>query len=218
MYTTNDYEFEMDVLASYLVSLFYKSKKNYSCTRPKIFKLLALNSLCNINHPELLNTLYVDDEIITTKVPSLVTFINRDVYIKYPFCDDKKKFLDQFDEDVKIPNMFNNRLNRCELDVNSKKILEDIFRNFASYPIGDLNKMINEILPLIKEIVKTKSDYFYNHYKKEKYELIFSYYNTNEKYKDNEVFLFLKTHILNEIENTKDKFDKNLSKQLTKKL
>ena len=65
MYTTNDYEFEMDVLASYLISLFYKSKKNYSCTRQKIFKLLALNSLCNINHPELLNTLYVDDEIVS---------------------------------------------------------------------------------------------------------------------------------------------------------
>ena len=213
MYTTNDYEFEMDVLASYLVSLFYKSKKNYSCTRQKIFKLLALNSLCNINHPELLNTLYVDDEIITTKDPSLVLFINRDVYIRYPFCDDKKKFLDQFDEDVKIPNMFNNRLNRCELDVNSKKILEDIFRNFASYPIGDLIKMINEILPLIKEIVKTKnyilkeSNYLYNHYKKEKYELIFSYYNTNEKYKDNEVFLFLKKNILNQIGNKKDKYD-----------
>ena len=198
--TTNT-NYELEAMASYLVSLFYKSKKNYSCTRSKIGKLLVLNTLCNIDNQNLLNTLYISDESIYTYEPSLLEFIYRDVYIKYPFCDDKKPFTELFDESVVIPNMFQIRLDRYELDDNSKRILEDIFRNFASYPLGDLNKMIKEIIPLIVGSTNTKVE-DKNHIK-ENYKF-FKNNRINELYKDNKIYSFLKYHIL---ENPKNKYD-----------
>lgn len=206
-------DYELEALTSYLVSLFYKSKKKYSCTRQKIGKLLALNTLCNIYNSKILDTLYIDDESIYTSFPGMLDFIYRDIYIKYPVSDDKKEFIEPFDESIKIPDMFKTRIDRYKLDDDSKKMLEDIFRKFASYPTSDLNKMINEILPIIKQIKRIKnyiqkeSDYFYNHYNKQKYELIFRNSKINEQCSNNKIFLFLKENILNQIENKKEKYD-----------
>lgn len=132
--------------ANYLIQLFYKTEKRYSCTRTKIGKLLSILAF----------KYAVQDEISIfpweiyrypkcgTSIAWLNTCIDRDVYLNYPYVDSKKRISKkELNENVDIPNGYkeiSNLLSRIKNDI------EDVFFAFGAYSQVDLSEELNPIV------------------------------------------------------------------------
>ena len=164
-------------MASYLASLFYKSGCIYSANRTKIMNLLTISFLCNKDNPELSKILCIGDDRIGIPLKYYFDVIMRDLYLRPQYKDDNKEYTNDFNETVKVPNVYLQGIRIWPLDDETKYRLEEIFRNFAGYRSHEVSKMLNDIIPLIKK------------------DKIHIGYNSKIKYKDNKVFNFIKTKL-----------------------
>lgn len=196
---------EIEKLACYLISLFYKTNRKYFCSRPKINRLLTIYKLSSINFDPDCFHYYFKVDAPYMIIGGFVYLIDRDVYFNFGtvnnriqlMSEDNKEFFDgKFNEIDSITNPY--RVNENDINDMKKNLLEIIFRKFASYSVGDLGKMINELhhsIPFEKRVDET--NYVYNHLESNKFiEFLNSKYN-NELYQNNEVFKFIKI-IVNE--------------------
>lgn len=193
-------------LACYLISLFYKSGCIYFCSRPKINRLLTIYKLASISFNEDCFKYGFNIDSTYIFVGSYIYMIERDVYyncnydengkLVYLSNDNKDFYNGNFTHNSTIPNWYH----MDEYDINSsqKRLLEIIFRKFASYSVGDLGMMIDELHHNIP--FERKNDEFgfaFNYLDKEKLKQFLNSESNNELYKNNEVFNFAKI-IVNE--------------------
>lgn len=71
--------------------------------------------------------------------------------------------------------------------------MEAIFRKFGSYPISDLAKMLNELhhnIPFEKKV--DEFNFVYNYLDSDKFLEFLNSEHSNNLYKDNEIFNFIK--------------------------
>ena len=197
--------FQIEAESAYLAKLFFKSGKTYSATRPKINHLLVINSLCNIDHPELLDALYIDEEEILIPIFYNSTVIYRDCYINYKYNDDKKRYIGNFDADVKVPKYLDKYISLTwyPFDKITTNLLEEIFREFASYKSSDLGEMLHELIPLIKNKDLNFIDRI-------NYENTFKNNSVKNQYKNNKIFMFISNYV--------SSLDKNIIKNSNQKV
>lgn len=167
---------QIESRASYLASLFYKSGCIYRANRTKIMNLLTINLLCDTENPELSKALCIGDDRVGIPLKYYFDVIMRDLYLNLQYKDDNKEYTNDFDEAVKVPNVYLQRMKFCPLDNVTKNRLEDIFRNFASYKSYEVSKMLNDMIPLIKK------------------DKIHIGYNSKIKYQDNKVFNYISSY------------------------
>ena len=193
-------------LACYLISLFYKSNCIYFCSRPKINRLLTIYKLASINFDKDCFKYSINIDAPYICIANFIYLIDRDVYLNIELdnkfklihlSQDNKEFYNgDFTADNAIPNWYH--FDESEINSNQKRLLEILFRKFASYSVGDLAKMIDELHHNIP--FERKSDEFgfaFNYLDKEKLKQFLNSESNNDLYKNNEVFNFVKV-IVNE--------------------
>ena len=213
-------------LACYLISLFYKSNCIYFCSRPKINRLLTIYKLASVDVDENCFKYSINIDAPYIFVANFVYLIDRDVYLNIKLDDkfklihlsqDNKEFYTgDFTSDQTIPNWYH--INENEINSNKKRLLEIIFRKFASYSVGDLAKMIDELHHNIPfERKKDEFEFAFNYLNKEKLKQFLNSDSNNELYKKNEVFKFVKI-IVNEYipDNIFDKENKGVANKVLK--
>ena len=205
--------FEINELACYLVSLFYKTNCKYFCTRPKIKRLLTIYKLSSINFdPDCFHYIFFVDDQQMTITSYISSIVERDVYFNIGtvngklqiMSEDNREFFDEnFSETISVPNKY--IVNENEIDKIKRDLLEIIFRKFGSYSSRELNDMLDEFsheIPFEQKVDETNFTYDYldpNKFMK----FLNSEYNSS-LFQNNEVFNFIKI-IVNEFK--LDNFD-----------
>lgn len=131
--------------ANYLILLFYKTNKRYSCTRTKIGKLLSILAFkyARINHRVFWDKIY--------KYPGCGTYIEnlegicqRDVYFQLYYEDDNKEIpLEEIDKNIIAPmedKDFTCISSWVRMDI------EDVFHKFGAYSQERLGECLNPIV------------------------------------------------------------------------
>jgi len=134
----------------YLISLYYKTDCKYSCTWPKINKLLTIYTICNIVEIPITHKFFcITDDYIGFK-DTVLLFPMLDVYTK-PYCeDDGLEINDPLNDNTTIPPFYKKRIDNITLLYESdKKILEQIFRKFGAYDIHKLASKIDELKTIL---------------------------------------------------------------------
>lgn len=210
---------EIEELACYLVSMFYKTDRKYFCTRPKIKRLLTIYKLSAINFDSdcFHYIFYADDQQVTLS-SSVSAFVDRDVYFNLGtvngkteiISEDNKEFFDgNFNETVSILNKY--IVNENEIDKIKRDLLEAIFRKFGSYSSRDLNNMLNEFSHEISfEKRVDENAYIYFYLDPNKFMQFLNSEHNNNLYQNNELFNFIKI-IVNEFKSNDFDNDKTLN-------
>ena len=133
----------------YLIQLFYKTGKKYSCTQTKLGKLLSILAFKYARNEQLLfnESISKYPPHCGTLIEDLV-FIPKDIYIRDLDVEDpdKLKIINEpFDDKAEIPN---NYMDINNLSDQVKKDIEDLFRLFGSYPASKLGEYLNPIVEL----------------------------------------------------------------------
>lgn len=210
---------EVDKLACYLVSLFYKTDRKYFCNRLKIKKLLTIYKLSAINFDSdcFHYIFYVDDQQVSLS-GYVSCIVDRDVYFNIGTVngktqiksEDNKEFFDgNFNETVSVPNKY--IVNENEIDKIKRDLLETIFRKFGSYSFRDLDDMLNEFsheIPFERRVDET--DFVYDYLDSNKFMQFLNSEHNNNLYQNNELFNFIKI-IVNEFKSNDFDNDKTLN-------
>lgn len=199
-------------LVSYLISLFYETDCKYYCYRTKINRLLVIYKLCVLKYnKDVLN----DNFFITDQgmwFSGLVSYIDRDEYLKKCVEEDNKPINDEFKYSLYTP-VYRYNFN-CEISEQSKILLEMIFRKFGNYNRVDLENQLQQIKEIMPKMKVIDGNPVY-HLRKEHF-VRFIYNLDSDLYKDNEVLRFIKN-----FDNTNINmfYDENLeSEELTNKI
>ena len=130
---------------NYLIQLFYKTGKKYSCTRTKLGKLLTIASFVYARKNEVLfsEAIYKYNNC-GTSINTLTLFIEREVYLELEYNDNKQYIDDCFDNNIEIPKFYSEIY---DVDAELRNVIEKVFRHFGSYTASDLGELI---VPIIK--------------------------------------------------------------------
>lgn len=175
-------------LVSYLISLFYKTDCKYYCYRTKINRLLVIYKLCTLkyNKDVLTNNFFITDQGMCFS--GLVSYIDKDEYLKDCVMEDNKPINDEFKDSFYTP-VYRYNFN-CEISEQSKILLEMIFRKFGNYNRVDLENQLQQIQKIMPKTKVIDVNPVY-HLKKEHF-VRFIYNLDSDLYKDNEVLKFIK--------------------------
>lgn len=159
-YTKEEQMKELNVnlkdITYYLIQLFYKTGKEYSCTQTKLGKILSI-----LAFRYALNGQKLFKEIIYKYHPQCgtlikdLTFVPKTIYTRELVLQNPDRvsvIRDIFDENTSIPYPYN------EVDSLPLSIEEDIinaFRHFGSYPADELGRLLN---PIVDKIVDVTGD------------------------------------------------------------
>lgn len=204
---------------SYLISLYYKTDCQYSCTRPKINRLLTIYVLCNVKKTPITHKIFcITSDYIGLKVLPRVIPISS-IYQRLEYKDNQKEILLPLKEKVEIPPYYQRMIDEItSLDDSDKELLEQIFRKFGSYDIISLAPNIDKL----KNIIPFEIDWNYGANLDTNTFINFLKENKN-KYLDNDVLNFIKIHhgiypfkikkiFKNQIQNNKQKQKEQLKK------
>lgn len=169
----------------FLLTLFFKTERKYTCTKVKTSQLLTIIALDYANNGDKLFDTDIfkseDDEIY---ISSLVGLSKRE-YIGAINQNDDNQYIDADLDDSKeylVPFVY-----RCNtVDENLKEKTISVFRHFGAYSQEDLATMINPILNKI-----TNEDGMVNLTKASSI--------INETNEDNEVVKYLKANCINNV-------------------
>lgn len=129
---------------NYLIQLFFKTGKKYSCTRTKLGKLLTIASFVYARKNEVLfSEAICKYNNCGTLINALTLFIEREVYLELEYVDNKQYIDACFDNDIEIPKFYSEV---CDVDIELRKVLENVFRHFGSYTASDLGELIVPII------------------------------------------------------------------------
>lgn len=129
---------------NYLIELFYRTNKKYTCTRTKLGKLLSIVAFkYAMEDKKLFNeTIYKYNDcgcvILELKI------LNRDIYIQNEYFDNNEKIneKDLVLEDIKLPNIY---LNSEKVNKEIKESIKEVFLEFGAYSTRKLSKLLDEI-------------------------------------------------------------------------
>lgn len=189
MEETNYTETELQDMAAYLISLYYKTDCKYNCSRPKINRLLTIYLLCNINKKPITKNIfcitnsYIGLSGMFTYVPVL------EPYTKFEYKDDRLEIIEDFNDQAPIPPLYKRLIDVIELSKAQKKLLEKIFRKFASYDINSLAEKVNEFKRIIP--FKTHEDYRASLRGED---LLYFLQQNKNNYLENEILTFIKEY------------------------
>lgn len=130
--------------ANYLIECFNATGQAYSCSRTKIGKLLSIVAFLYAQRDILLfdEAIYKYDGCGTT-IEELKSFIDRDVYIKFFYADNKQPI------NMASAKVHLEGLTEINLSPEIKRDIEAVFSKFGSFIPFDLGKCIN---PIVKHI------------------------------------------------------------------
>lgn len=145
---------DIESCSKYLISRFFKTGCKYKCYRSKINGLLTIFELCRMKHIDKSNDYYnfkIDINNNMYGFPFVFDKLEKDLYY-YWLCvdEDGQKINDNFDETIEVPQEY--VVNPLEVGFYSKKILDEIFRNFGNYSRYDLDRALIEILKKVPTI------------------------------------------------------------------
>lgn len=131
-------------LCCFLITLFYKTERKYSCCRTKVGKLLSILAFkYAMNNEKLFNErIYKYDEC-GTAIEKTGAILYRDEYYEYTYYDGQKKIYDMFNESVELPTRWKREIN-IPLTVMVDTV--DVFRKFGAYSKTDLSEVLNPIV------------------------------------------------------------------------
>lgn len=139
-------EERVEECANYLIQLFYKTDKRYSCTRTKIGKLLSILAFkYAVQKDECLFPLEIYRyPKCGTLIIGIQMYVDRDVYHRYPYDNSKKRISrKELKENVDIPDSYKEIQSLSE---EVKKDIEDVFFTFGAYSQEDLSEELNPIV------------------------------------------------------------------------
>lgn len=130
--------------ANYLIQLFFKTGKKYSCTRTKIGKLLSIVAFeYALDGKQVFNeTIYKYEEDCGTAIQEIMNYFDKDIYIQYIDLDNQQYISDDFNENL----MQIEYADYNTLDISVRNVIENVFRTFGSYSSSQLAKCINPIV------------------------------------------------------------------------
>lgn len=132
--------------ANYLIQLFYKTEKKYSCSRTKIGKLLSIVAFIYAkNGKKLFDEIILKYDNCGTSINELKSFVDRDVYIQFQYADDCQYIDDEFNNNELV---LEKHKESSSIDENLKSEIENVFRNFGSFSAYHLGQFINPIVNL----------------------------------------------------------------------
>lgn len=144
----------------YLIQLFYRTNKTYSCTQTKIGKLLSILAFKYARNGKILfnEPIYKYQPDCGTLIKDLV-FINKDIYTRNFDIDDdmdsEEPIYFNFNTNNDIPNTYTEiGTISCEL----KADIEDIFIQFGAYPASVLGKYLNPIADKLVDMEDNELD------------------------------------------------------------
>ena len=130
---------------NYLVELFYKTNRKYTCTRTKIGKLLSIASFkYAMEDKKLFNEDILKYNDSGTIILELNFVLDKNVYIKNEYFDNNEKIeeKDLILEEVRIPSIY---LNTEKITKEVKNTLKEVFLEFGAYTNKELSKLLDEI-------------------------------------------------------------------------
>ena len=135
-------------LVNYLISLFYRTNKEYDCTKYKLTRLLIIAALVtSYNGKQLINDALICNKDATIYMFDTLFWLEREIYLNSYHKTKNSEILDSeiSPTDESVPIFY-----RCnELDNDVKVLLYDVFKHFAAYSRDDLAGYLDEILPLL---------------------------------------------------------------------
>lgn len=129
--------------ANYLIQMFFKTGKKYSCTRTKIGKMLTLVAFgyAQDNKQLFSEPIYKYDGC-GTAIRKIMDTYDRDIYVQCGDNDNQKCIDDKFnDEFIDL-----NYDDYATLDDDVKKRIEEVFRKFGAYSSSRLGECITLII------------------------------------------------------------------------
>ena len=138
-------------VTNYLIQLFYKTGKIYSCTQTKLGKLLSILAFKYAQNDEKLfdETIYKYPPRCGTLIKDLAFIGNKNVYkrdITQDDLDNCQIITHEFDHTVDIPLLYNEI---ASLSDELKKDIESVFRSFGAFPASILGEILNPIVDLV---------------------------------------------------------------------
>lgn len=133
----------------YLIQLFYKTGKKYSCTQTKLGKLLSILAFSYARNGEILfeEKIYEYPQGCGTLIKDL-TFIPQSIYLrdlKEEDPDGRHPISEELDETAIIPTPYVSKVT-----YKLEKNIEDVFKRFGAYSGSQLAECLNPIVKLIK--------------------------------------------------------------------
>lgn len=143
-------------VVNYLIQLFYKTDKKYSCTQTKIGKMLSILAFKYAQKNQLLfnENIYKYPPDCGTLIRDLV-FIPNDIYfrdIEFENPDNSEFIDDIFNDNVEIPARY---FNTIALPVEIEAEIEKLFRKYGAYSSRKLAELLN---PIVDKIVEENGD------------------------------------------------------------
>lgn len=136
----------LEQATNYLIQLFYKTGKKYSCARSKLGKLLTVVSFVYArNGKRLFNESICKYDNCGTAINALKDYLDREVYIRNEYYDCLDAIEEDFDETVAIPKMYSD-IEKVPDDV--KDEIEKVFRKFGAYSAYDIGCLIISVINL----------------------------------------------------------------------
>ena len=182
-------------LTYYLVSIFYKTDRKYSCTKTKIGKILSI-----LAFKYAYNDILLFDEDVRkydncgTMIEDASFWVYPTEYICYKEHNNKEYIIDELIEPKNLPARLYVRYKEVckdsDIPADVKKDVEEVFRRFGAYSQADLSEVLNPIVDMFTTESYGKIDL-------SKISDII-----DEVAQDNEVIKYLKSnHISNEVTN-----------------
>lgn len=145
-------ELTLKQITYYLILLFYKTGKKYSCTQTKLGKLLSVLAFAYARRGELLfeEKIHEYPGGCGTLIPDL-TFIPQTIYMRDFDSEDPdgiKTIDESFNEEVVIPEQY------TKYGIISEEVktsIEEVFRSFGAYSGSQLADCLNPIVKRIKK-------------------------------------------------------------------
>lgn len=162
---------------NFLVQLFYKTGRKYSCSRTKIGKMLTILAFRYARKGEILfaESIYKYDDC-GTAINELKVIVDRDVYVRSRY-EDKEQ---QIDIPMNVNQFYipNKHLNVETLSLGVQKEIEKVFCYFGAYSARKLGQDLNAIITK-GQITKTNGEIDLSQIHILSKEFFFSYEDTN---------------------------------------
>ena len=131
-------------MANYLISLFYFTGKKYCCTRTKISKLMSIAAFYYARNNKILfnENIYKYDSCGTI-IDEIKGSFDMDIYNIIMCLDNKQQINEDFNYDLSIPDKYKKYDN---VDEETKKNIENIFRKFGSFSAYNLGQCLNPVI------------------------------------------------------------------------
>lgn len=149
-YRMKELEINLTKATNYLVQLFYRTGKRYSCTRTKLGKLLSIVAFAYAGRDCIAfkETIYKYDDCGTAIQEIMDRFNDSEIYTRCKYDDNRKSIPDgsiasPFDLNVVIPKDYEDI---SGLDLGVTDMIDSVFKTFGAYTPNDLGECINPIV------------------------------------------------------------------------